>query len=130
MTVDASHQPYGEPEDDAGLSVGDPVSGKTRLLAAMCTTCVFRPGNKMDLAPGRLRDLINESLARESYIVCHSTLPGMAPDGVPPAICRGFADRYHTQSLHLIARLFGFVEIDPPCTPDPPTTDANRTPHR
>jgi hypothetical protein len=114
--------------EDAGaaavLSVGDPETGKTRLLAGMCTTCVFRPGNQMHLTPGRLRDLVDETLRARSYIVCHSTLPGMAPDGVRPAVCRGFADRYDTQALQIIRRLFGFIEIDPPAMPDQP---ANRS---
>jgi hypothetical protein len=71
------------------LSVGDPALMKSRRLTEMCSTCVFRPGNTMRLREGRLRDLVEEARADESYIVCHSTLPGMAPDNVKPAICRG-----------------------------------------
>jgi hypothetical protein len=41
-------------------------------------------------------------------------LPHCGKPEVKAAICRGFADRYRTQSLQLIERLFGFVEVDPP----------------
>ena len=77
----------------SGPSVADWEAGKTRLLSEQCQTCIFRAGNPMRLTPGRLKDLLHE--ARDGFIVCHSTLPGMAPAGYPgPAVCRGFADRY------------------------------------
>ncbi|WP_430788138.1 hypothetical protein [Actinoplanes sp. G11-F43] len=99
-------------------SVGDPETMRTRLLARMCDTCIFRPGNLMHLQQGRLRDLVDEARAAESFIICHSTLPGMAPEGVQPAVCRGFADRYRTRSLQIIERMFGFTEVEPPPKPD------------
>jgi hypothetical protein len=99
------------------LSVGDLETMRTRLLSRMCDTCVFRPGNLMHLRQGRLRDLVEEARAAESYIVCHSTLPGMAPEGVQPAVCRGFADRYRTQALQAVERFFGFTEVEPPPKP-------------
>jgi hypothetical protein len=40
----------------------------------------------------------------------------VAPAGILPAVCRGFADRYRTQSLQIIERVFGFDEVDPPVT--------------
>jgi hypothetical protein len=109
-------EPDNDPdEDDNGpLSVGDPVTRRTRLLTRMCATCIFRPGNPMRLTPGRLRDLVAQARAAHGFIVCHSTLPGMAPPQVKPAICRGFADRYDTQALQIMGRLFGFDEIEPP----------------
>ncbi|MEU1840251.1 hypothetical protein [Micromonospora chersina] len=105
-----------DPDDANGgdLSVGDPQLGKSRLLSRQCDTCVFAPGNRMRLTPGRLHDLVAEARARQSFIICHSTLPHYMHPEVKPAICRGFADRYDTQALQLIARLFGFVEVDPP----------------
>jgi len=109
--------PDGDVESER-LSVGDPETMKTRLLSRQCPTCVFKPGNLMKLRHGRLHDLIAQARAAESYIVCHSTLPGMAPAGILPAVCRGFADSYSTQSLQLIERLFGFDEVDPPGTTD------------
>ncbi|MET7970904.1 hypothetical protein [Micromonospora sp. NPDC005305] len=101
-------------DDDAEISVGDAVLGKSRLLSRQCDTCIFAPGNRMHLAPGRLRALVTEALQRETFIVCHQTLPHGGKPEAKPAICRGFADRYRTQSLQLMERLFGFVEVDPP----------------
>jgi hypothetical protein len=122
--------PMPNPPDDGGPdqvearhSVGDPVLGKTRMLSRQCRTCVFKPGNQMHLREGRLRDLVAEARATEGFIVCHCTLPPVYPDA-KPAICRGFADRYTTQALQVIRRLWGFVEVDPPGEPPAPNTDA------
>jgi hypothetical protein len=70
----------------------------------------------MHLAPGRLKTLVDEARAQAGYIICHSTLP-YAGSPVPPAICRGFADRYNTWQLQVIARLWGFLEVHPPTPP-------------
>jgi len=80
-------------------------------------SCVVQrsPGNLMSLSPGRLHDLVAEARAQASYIICHETLPSAGPPAsVLPAICRGFRDRYDTTALQIIARLWGFVEVDPP----------------
>lgn len=117
------------PDDDAapGPSVGDPVLGKSRLLSRQCASCIFRPGNLMHLREGRLRDLIAETRAAESFIVCHSTLPHYRYPEARPAICRGFADRYSTQALQVISRVWGFVEVDPPGEqPESTTTDTGQ----
>jgi len=101
-----------------GLSVGDPVLRKTRLLSRQCATCIFRAGNPMSLAAGRLRDLVDQARTEGSFIICHETLPyADPPPGVRPAICRGFHDRYDTAALQIVGRLWGFVDVDPP-TPD------------
>ncbi|MEU5554293.1 hypothetical protein ABZ738_31430 [Micromonospora sp. NPDC047793] len=105
---DPSHAEAGD------LSVGDPVLRKSRLLSRQCATCIFRSGNPMRLSEGRLRDLVAEARRDESFIVCHDTLPYSRHPGAKPAICRGFADRYSTQALQVIERLFGFLEVDPP----------------
>jgi hypothetical protein len=109
--------PDAEPDGEPPLSVGDPVLRKTRLLARECDTCIFRPGNLMHLAPGGLKQLVAEARDRAGYIICHSTLPAV-DSPVPPAVCRGFADRYSTPQLQLMQRLWGFVEVPPP-DPDP-----------
>lgn len=57
------------------LSVGDAVLRKTRLLAAQCDTCIFKPGNPMHLGPGRLAQLVRDARTTGGYIVCHDTLP-------------------------------------------------------
>ncbi len=102
-------------DTDPGHNVGDPVLGRTRLLSRQCATCIFRPGNPMHLCEGRLHELVTAARDRDSYIVCHSTLPHYpAHPNTQPAICRGFTDRYSTNALRMIERLWGFVEVDPP----------------
>jgi hypothetical protein len=99
------------------LSVGDPVARKTRLLSQQCDTCIFGPGNPMHLGRGRLAAMVAEARTTAGYIICHDTLPyGQYPD-TRPAICRGFYDRYTTPTLQIMARLWGFVEVDPPAHP-------------
>ncbi|MEV4813868.1 hypothetical protein [Micromonospora avicenniae] len=111
-------EPAPHSSDDVGrqgeLNVGDPVLGKSRLMSRLCDTCIFAPGNRMNLGPGRLRALVTQAREQGSYIVCHDTLPHYLYPQVKPAICRGFADRYRTRALQLIERLWGFVEVDPP----------------
>ena len=107
-------------DDTDELSVADPVLGKTRLLSRQCDTCIFGPGNPMRLDAGGLRQLVADARHRTGYIICHNTLPHYRPGG-RPAICRGFADRYTTLQLQLAARLWGFLEVEPP----PPATDGS-----
>ena len=82
--------------------------GKVHVCEQMCDTCVFRPGNLMHLAPGRLEEMVAEATANDSAIICHSTLDVIAVDN---AVCRGFYDRYRTQPLQIAARL-DLVERD------------------
>jgi len=103
-----------EDEDATQLNVGDPITRKTRRLSRQCDTCIFRAGNLMHLDRGRLKDIVGEAIATDKYIICHETLPGMSSAAVAPAICRGFHDRYTTSALRIMARLWGFVDIDPP----------------
>jgi hypothetical protein len=109
---------------------------QVRLLRSQCSTCVFRPGNKMQLAAGRLADLVRSALADEGFIVCHQTLPYGGHEGVLQAVCRGFADRYSTQQLQLAERLGGglgsgkgFLIVDPP-EEAPDERPAQRPPDR
>lgn len=85
-----------------------------RLLSTWCDTCIFRPGNLMHLSPGGLASLVGDTIRADSFIVCHSTLRGMAPEGVTPAVCRGFYDRYSTNPLRIYDRLHAWHEVPPP----------------
>lgn len=105
-------QPFDDGVDVPTLSVGDPVTMKSRLLSRQCATCIFRPGNLMHLDEGRLKDMVRA--AARTYVICHDTLPYADHPGVGPAICRGFYDRYDTFALQVIRLLFGFQECDPP----------------
>jgi hypothetical protein len=68
-----------------GAHIFDVHTGTVRICADLCTTCIYRPGNLMSLAPGRVKEMTDGALADEGHIVCHKTL------GTPePAICAGF----------------------------------------
>lgn len=75
-------------EDDhwgTGAYIFDASTGTVRICADLCTTCIFRPGNLMNLSPGRVKQMTDDALADEGHIVCHQTL-----DTPEPAICAGF----------------------------------------
>ncbi len=76
--------------------------GRVHVLADRCKTCVFRPGNLMHLAPGRVAEMVKEAKANDSAIICHSTL--YRPD-VGNAVCRGYFDRHPTAPLQVADRL-------------------------
>ena len=81
--------------------------GFVHVLADRCETCIFRPGNRMDLQPGRVKGMVKQARKNESAIICHSTLGGAE------AVCRGFFDLYPTQPLQLAERLGRLREV--PC---------------
>lgn len=68
------------------------VDGKVRVRAEKCATCIFHGGNRMDLRPGRVRQMVADCKRDESAIICHKTL-----DDAAGAICRGFFDAYGTE---------------------------------
>ncbi|MET9085511.1 hypothetical protein ABZX77_27110 [Streptomyces sp. NPDC004237] len=72
-----------EPYDE----VADPLTGIVRVCARRCDTCIFHPGNLMDLQPGRVSAMVTRARQTEGHVVCHETLGTETP-----AICRGFAD--------------------------------------
>lgn len=111
--MDDDRDDYYEPDDGAtrASDVLDRATGKPRLLAEQCATCIFRPGNPMRLRGGRLRQITSDACRAGSFITCHSTLYDPA---VQPAICRGFADRYDTNVLRVFGRLGGFTEVNEP----------------
>jgi hypothetical protein len=94
--------------------------GKLRVLTDKCSTCIFRPGNPMHLDAGRVRDMVDESLAGGGYITCHQTLTyGEHPD-FGPAVCRGFYDAHGHRSnlIRIMGRLDGIAEVPPPAKED------------
>ncbi|MFF4501601.1 hypothetical protein [Streptomyces sp. NPDC001401] len=105
--VDGVETDDSEPYD----KVADPITGTVRLCARRCATCIFRPGNLMDLQPGRLADMVTRARRTEGHIVCHATLGTAAP-----AICRGFADgpdQGRSLALRLARALGTLREISP-----------------
>lgn len=112
-------------DDNADLSADSTCpppyrDGKIHVLSERCSTCVFRPGNLMGLAPGRLTGMVKESIAEESAIICHQTLPYGFYDVPGQAVCRGFFDRHGDKvaSLRLAQGLGLMEEQDPPTTQD------------
>ena len=102
----------GESEDIASgavdLDTRDPESGKIRVLAEKCSTCVLRPGNQMDLRAGRLKNLIEDNINFGGGLVCHKTLP-YGERLAQPAICRGFFDAFGDRcgGLRVLLRICG-----------------------
>lgn len=83
--------------------------GKVHVCAKQCPNCIFHPGNRFHLNPGRLEDMIagaHNVDALGSAIVCHDTLEG------DNAVCRGFFDKHPTPVLQIADRM-GFVRYVP-----------------
>lgn len=98
-------------DDDEGQEFNAYRDGKVHVLSDKCVTCVFRPGNLMHLTPGRLKEMVDESIAEGVGIVCHSTLPHTGED---QAICRGFWDAHRERAQLLqVAERLGIIEYQP-----------------
>lgn len=80
----------------SAVSEGKPVysDGKVHVMKDKCSTCIFRPGNPMTLTPGRVKEMVETSVANGSAITCHKTIHGQAEQ---KAVCRGFFDSYKEQ---------------------------------
>lgn len=77
-----------------------------RVCATKCATCIFRPGNLMDLRPGRVKGMVDDCIRQQSTIPCHDTL-----DLKKQAICRGFYDAHrHAIQLLQVAERLGFTK--------------------
>src|ERR1017187_5870798 len=71
--------------------------GKVHVCAEMCETCIFRPGNLMNLSEGRVESMVQEATKRDSCIPCHETL------GVPEQDLWLYARSFHTAAKKLAA---------------------------
>lgn len=82
--------------------------GKVHVKAEKCETCVFHPGNRMNLQSGRLKEMVDGSLADGAGITCHKTTYGQAEQ---EATCRGFYDAYAEQvPAFRMARAMDIIE--------------------
>jgi hypothetical protein len=72
---------------------------KVHVQKGMCATCIFRPGNLMNLHPGTVEQLVAGSVKNDAAIPCHETLDG------GNSVCRGFFDRHKTTPLQIAERL-------------------------
>ena len=81
--------------------------GRPKLCAKKCATCIFRPGNLMNLRPGRVKGMVEEAVSHGGHIVCHDHIDS------DQAQCRGFYDSFgHLVNLNrIVERLGGFEEV-------------------
>lgn len=112
------------------MNIIDPVTKKPRVMREMCRTCVGHPGNKADLRPGRLKQLVRENSGPDATgLICHSSIEYDEDDDGNPvvrgenALCRWFLDTFGLQAnfIRICYRLgaakgedFPFTEVDPP----------------
>ena len=73
----------------------------------MCDTCIFRPGNLMDLQSNTVKSMVDRCLKINGTIPCHER-----EDRSQHAICRGFFNRYQDDiaPLRLAAAFNKIVE--------------------
>jgi hypothetical protein len=71
-----------------------------RVMAERCLTCIFHPGNLMDLRSGRVKGMLAEVRRTEGCIPCHETL-----DDDMQAVCFGQFSVLKTQPLQIAERL-------------------------
>lgn len=88
MDEDAETQVWDDDEEEAEHTQVWTDHGLVRLMYRRCDTCIFRPGNRMHLEPGRVKGMVDAVVAEEGHITCHDTLSYSAGD-LPGAICRG-----------------------------------------
>lgn len=83
------------------------------VWAQMCATCIFRPGNLMDLRPGAVKRVVDANLREGTLLICHETTQSQAPEEI---VCRGFYDAYGPkQHVFLVMQYFGgFREVPLP----------------
>lgn len=90
--------------------VGKPVyfDGKVHVQSEKCVTCIFRPGNLMNLEPGRVKEMVDGAVAGSSVIPCHKTTYGQTEQ---EATCRGYYDAHAERVPTLrLARAMGIIE--------------------
>lgn len=115
----------GETEwDEHGAPVEPFRDGKVHVMKERCTTCVFHPGNRMNLRPGRLKDMVeqtDDSAAclgpdhRRALFSCHQTLPYAESEYVEhyggAALCHGAVENYGHDSMTMrMAHAMGVIE--------------------
>jgi hypothetical protein len=82
------------------------VNGKVHVRRTMCATCIFRPGNLMNLTDDRVNQMVIDATRKEGTIPCHKHLYDDQP--IEP-VCRGFFDKHSTPLLQVADRL-GYIE--------------------
>jgi hypothetical protein len=73
---------------------------RLRIKRERCSTCIFRPGNLMELREGRLQDMTDATDATDSNVICHQTIATEAG-----ALCAGSVERRAGQQVRIFGRL-------------------------
>jgi Resolvase, N terminal domain len=111
MTTDNATDPHSarNPAD-----VLDPETGKVRILARPCATCIFRC-DPMRLGAERTRQVIDHNLRAGALLTCHATLPYGDHPEFGPAVCAGFWVRHRNDVLagRIAQQFLGIVHVDP-----------------
>lgn len=86
--------------------------GMVRAKKQMCATCIFRPGNRMSLQPGRVGQMVDDCEHTDGHIICHETLSGWADEEVPQAMCAGYLLTHSPQLFQVAGRLGRLEYVD------------------
>lgn len=90
-----------------------------RVLSERCGTCIFHPGNRMHLEPGRVKAMVEECRAKDRHIPCHEFLTEprggwVAGPQARGAVCRGYWESVRPlASLLQAAERLGVIEYLP-----------------
>lgn len=95
----------------------DRATGQPQVCSGQCSTCIGRPGNPMQLDPGRVRRMVRDAVQSGGAIICHQTLSYGDHPEQGGAVCRWFYDHYGHLSnvIRIMGRIGeGFKEIELP----------------
>jgi hypothetical protein len=89
--------------------------GKVHVQERKCSTCIYRPGNLMHLAPGRKEGMEAKAIEDGGVIPCHQTIHG---NRTQESVCRGFFDVAKHEGLLAVAERMDIIEFTPTAEKD------------
>lgn len=93
------------------------------ILKEQCATCIFRPGNPMELREGAVKSMVDQCMATDDFIPCHENMvyedrfddddERLAVTSESP-VCAGFHQAYPTsgQLIRIMCRLRNLWYVD------------------
>lgn len=96
--------------------VTDRATGRVRVLAPACKTCIYGPRSIVSAA--RRDEVTRQNLEADALLTCHATLRGN-PQGARPAVCAGYWARHWRDTLcgRLAYAFIGITRVRPPGGP-------------
>lgn len=91
---------YGDP---SGPSFGPARDNGVWVMAEKCATCIFRPGNLMDLKPGVVAEMKRGADEKGTCIICHEGMIG--PNSAVCAVCAGYYENCNSALLQIAERM-------------------------